>query len=137
MPPRTVARLVGVYDADGSVVGELTYFVRSRLGQAHCALCDITHGRVRERADWIACRRALPVPFVTYHRDQRPPAIRAVTSSPGWLPAVLAEVDGTDGVDAVVALLDAAALEACAGAPSRLVEALDAAVDGAGLAWPS
>jgi hypothetical protein len=31
-------RLVGVYNADGSVRGELTYFINARLGRAHCAL---------------------------------------------------------------------------------------------------
>ena len=60
-----VVRLIGVYDADGSVLGELSYFVKARFGAAHCALCDITHGRVRERADWRACRDQLAVPFDT------------------------------------------------------------------------
>ena len=31
-----VRRLIGVYDADGSVVGELSYFLRARIGRAHC-----------------------------------------------------------------------------------------------------
>ena len=64
----TVERLVGVYDADGTVLGELSYFLRARIGRAHCSLCDITHGRIRERADWRACRGRLPVRFTTYHR---------------------------------------------------------------------
>lgn len=42
----TLQRLVGVYDADGTVLGELSYFVKARLGRAHCSLCDITHGVV-------------------------------------------------------------------------------------------
>jgi hypothetical protein len=33
--------LIGVYAADGTVTGELAYFVGARLGRAHCALCDI------------------------------------------------------------------------------------------------
>jgi hypothetical protein len=28
----------------------LSSFIGARLGRAHCALCDITHGLVRERA---------------------------------------------------------------------------------------
>jgi hypothetical protein len=49
-----IRRLVGVYNANGSVGGELAYFIGARLGRAHCALCDITHGLVRERATWKA-----------------------------------------------------------------------------------
>ena len=36
--------------------GELTYWVGARLGRAHCALCAITHGLVRERRDWKALK---------------------------------------------------------------------------------
>src|SRR6478735_10675397 len=71
-----IVRLIGVYDADGTVRGELAYWVGARLGRAHCALCDITHGLIRERADWKACRASLPVPFDTFHRDDQPEAVR-------------------------------------------------------------
>ena len=74
---------VGVYDADGSVLGELWCFVGARLGRAHCSRCTITHGFVRERASWRERRDALDVPFVTYHRDDQPAAVRALTGSAG------------------------------------------------------
>jgi hypothetical protein len=41
---RSIRRLVGVYNANGTVGGELAYFLGARLGRAHCSLCDITHG---------------------------------------------------------------------------------------------
>ena len=77
----TVERLVGVYDADGTVLGELSYFLRARIGRAPCALCDVTHGRLRERADWRACRDQLPVPFATCRRDDQPDAVRVATGA--------------------------------------------------------
>lgn len=117
--PNRIRRFVGVYDADGTALGELTYFVRARLGRAHCSLCDITHGRVRERDDWRACRSSLSVPFDAYHRDDQPAAVRAL----GRPPLVAAEHD--DGSYSVV--LDADALASCAGSPERLVALLDAA----------
>ena len=114
-----VARLIGVYDADGSVTGELSYFLRARVGRAHCALCDITHGRVRERGDWRVCREQLAVPFVTYHRDDQPAAVRALGLR---LPVVVAEtVDGE-----LFEVVDADALESCAGDPERLVARIEA-----------
>jgi hypothetical protein len=125
----TIQRLIGVYDADGTVRGELTYFVGARLGRAHCALCDITHGLVRERRDWQACRDGLAAPVLMVHRDEMPPGIAAAELSP---PFVLAETD-----DGVVPLLDGPALEACQGNPETLIAAIEAAVDAQGLGWPA
>jgi hypothetical protein len=125
-----VSRLIGVYDADGSVLGELSYFVRARFGAAHCALCDITHGRVRERADWKVCRDELPVVFDTFHRDDQPADVRAAISG---LPAVAAQLD--DG--RTVELLGRSALEECAGSPGLLVDAIDAALARLGIDRPA
>jgi len=124
-----IRRLVGVYDADGTAWGELSYWVGARLGRAHCALCDITHGSVREKGEWRTCRAGLPVPFDTYHRNDQPDAVRAALH--GAAPAVVAET-----ADAVVALLDGPALDACGGSPDALVAAIERAVDARGLAWP-
>lgn len=121
-PVSTVRRFVGVYDADGTALGELSYFLRARVGLAHCALCDITHGRVRERSDWRACRDALPAPFQTFHRDDQPADVRAAAN--GVAPVVLAETD--DGL-VVVATPDD--LERCAGSPERLAAHLSTAVE--------
>jgi hypothetical protein len=129
-PVRCVTRLVGVYDADGSVRGELAYVVGHLVGNAHCSLCEVTHGRLRERASWRACRARLPVPFVTYHRDDQPDAVRAAA---GTTPVVLAELD--DGSH--VALLDGAALDRCGGDPEALARAIEDEVPARGLRWSS
>ena len=121
-PP--VVRLVGVYDADGSLRGELAYALGKRLGRTSCALCDITHGLVRERADWRACREELPVPFVAFHRDDTPAELRSAIAAP--LPYVAGELAGDAGY---VLLVDAERLRDCEGAPDRLVVAIDAALD--------
>ena len=125
-----VTRLIGVYDADGTVIGELSYFLKARVGRAHCALCDITHGRARERADWRAQRDRLPVPFATFHRDDQPAAIRSAAA--GTAPVVLAETsDGTS------VLMGPDELEACAGSPERLVAAIQSAMATHDLTWPA
>ena len=129
-PNATLRRLVGVYDADGTLRGEVAYWVGARLGRAHCALCDITHGLARQRTEWKACRLGLPIAFDTYHRNDQPDAVRRATG--GRLPVVVAETDG-----GVVPLLDAADLEACAGSPERLVAGVEAAVARLGLRWPT
>jgi len=54
-PP--VTRVVGVYNARGTVLGELNYLLRRTFAGEHCALCDITHNKVRRRPDWDRCAK--------------------------------------------------------------------------------
>lgn len=126
----TIVRLVGVYHADGTLRGELTYFVGARLGRAHCSLCDITHGAVRERAAWKQCKAGLPVPFDTYHRDDQPHAVRAGTGD--TTPVVVAETDR-----GVVTLVGPVELDACGGSIHALVAAIERSVEALGLSWPT
>ncbi len=118
--PSPVRELVGVYAADGTVWGELSYWVGARLGRAHCALCDITHGTFREKDEWRACRADLPIPFQAVHRDDMPDD---VASAVGELPAVVGRTD-----DGVILVLGPAALAACDGAPRALVDAIESAL---------
>ncbi len=129
-PTSLIVRLVGVYDAESTLRGELAYWIGARLGRAHCALCAITHGLVRERSDWKTCRAGFPVPFATYHRNDQPEAIRAALD--GVAPAVVAET-----ATAVVILVGPDALADCAGSTDRLVAAIEIAVKKARLAWPA
>ena len=129
-PRRSIVRLVGVYDTDGTLRGELAYWVGARLGRRHCSLCEITHGSVRERPDWQACRAGLPVPFDTYHRNDQPNHIRVAAD--GHAPVVIAETDTGH-----VVLLAATDLEACEGSIDRLVEAIERSALGFGLTWPA
>jgi hypothetical protein len=114
-----IVRLVGIYNADGTLTGEVAYVVGKLLGRAHCALCDITHG-IREKQEWKACRAALPVPFDTIHRDERTPELAALTGAD--LPCVVAET--TRGLALLLTRVD---LERCEGNPEALVDALEAA----------
>ena len=126
---RTIRRLIGIYDADSTLRGELSYWVGARLGRAHCSLCDVTHGLVRERRDWKARKAELPVPFVTFHRDDQPAVVAAAVGNVA--PVVVAETAARN-----VRLLGPRELQACASSPKRLITAIRRAVDAAGLVWP-
>lgn len=121
-----VTRLVGVYDAVGTLRGELSYWVGARLGRAHCSLCEITHGTFRERRDWKDCRGGLGVPFDTYHRDDQPEAVR--DAAEGAAPVVMAETSV-----GMILLLGPAELDACSGSLDAFRDALDRALLHAGL----
>ncbi len=127
-PAQRIIRLVGVYDADSTLRGELAYWVGARLGRRHCSLCDITHGSVRQRPEWKTCQAGLPVPFDTYHRNDQPNTIRA--ASGGHAPVVVAETDAGH-----VLLLTARELDACDGSIDRLIEALEQSSARVGLTW--
>jgi hypothetical protein len=128
--PQRIVRLVGVYDADHTLRGELAYWIGARLGRRHCSLCDITHGSVRQRPEWKACRDGLPVPFDTFHRDDQPDHVRVAAN--GAAPVVVASTDAGHHV-----LLSATDLEQCGGSIDRLVEALERAAGASGLFWPT
>ncbi len=118
-PP--VDRLAMVYDADGGLVGEARYVVGHLLGRTECALCDITHGPVRRKADFDALVDTLDIPVDVVHRNEQDPAVASVTA--GHLPCVAAQQDGEWSV-----LLDADAPQACDGDVGRLGERLRTAL---------
>jgi hypothetical protein len=126
-----VTAFVGVYHANGDLLGELAYWIGARVGRAHCALCDITHGTFRRKSAWTSCEQALPVPFSTCHLDDRPDDVRS--ASDGTTPCVLARTD--TGQLVVVAGPDA--LESCDGDPDALIATLRRGCDLAGLVLPS
>ena len=121
-------KLTGVYDADGSVMGELRYVAARTFAGKHCALCDITHGRVREKAAWRQARQQLPVPFEAVHLDERDPDVRAATEGLGACVVVHSADGGTE------LLLGTAELKACGGDPERFVAAVREALD---RRWPA
>lgn len=102
--PIAVGELIGVYNAKGTFVGEVSYWLNARLGRGHCELCAITHGSVREKREWRECRATLPVPFTVVHLDEQLLAVAAITA--GATPCVVADTSA-----GLVLLLSAADLE--------------------------
>ena len=77
MTPRYLAEFIGVYDADGGVVGELRYVLGTIFQGKHCSLCDITHGTIKRKSEWDDACRNLPAPFTLVHLNERTPEIIA------------------------------------------------------------
>jgi hypothetical protein len=44
--------LIGVYNADGGIVGELSYVFGHLIGIKSCSLCDISHSPIRKKASF-------------------------------------------------------------------------------------
>jgi translocator protein len=75
MEDRSVTGLVGVYDADGGLLGEAAYVWGKVRGTRHCALCHITHGRVRRRHEWDQMVAGLGIPVDLLHLNEMPPDV--------------------------------------------------------------
>jgi hypothetical protein len=94
-------RLVGIYKADGGIVGELKYFFGHLIGVAKCELCDVTHSPIRRKAAFDALAKALKtefgLDFALKHLNERTEA--EIKASAGKEPCVLAEYqDGSLGM---------------------------------------
>lgn len=117
---RAYDEFVGIYDADSTLWGEVSYWIGARIGARHCSLCDVTHGLFRRRADWDRCAESLPVPFTAFHRDDAPPAARAAAD--GAFPVVLGRSGSVYRV-----VLTGGQIAACNGSPEALASLLRAA----------
>ena len=82
-----ITELIGVYDADSTLFGEISYWVGARLGIAHCSLCELTHGLFTTKSEWTQCAESLSIPFRLFHRDDAPHDVIAALA--GHFPAVL------------------------------------------------
>jgi hypothetical protein len=127
--PSAIQRLIGVYNANGTLTGELAYFIGARLGRKHCSLCDITHGSIRPKPEWETRRSDLAVPFDTYHLNDQPDDVRLATGNVA--PAVLAQTS-----EGVILLLGPESLSECHGIVDKMMVAIEEAVIQAGLSWP-
>jgi hypothetical protein len=101
MDQQTPTRLVGVYNADGGIVGELKYFFGHLIGIAKCELCDVTHSPIRRKASFDKLASDLKaefgLEFDLKHLNERTES--ETRASSGQEPCVLAQyADGSLGM---------------------------------------
>ena len=112
-------KLIGVYDADATLWGEMSYWIGARFGVRHCGLCDITHSLFREKSQWRECQSKLEhdlhIEFETFHRNDQPDDVRACID--GDYPAVVMRGDGGK----VSMFMSAREIEACGVSPEQFV----------------
>lgn len=114
-------QLVGVYNAKGSLVGELTYISKKLLGMGHCALCDLSHGwSPREKTSWrLACQQS-DLALTMLHLDELDDAqIQALKQAP----AILVYLDGWQE------LMSHEEIKASEGNPEHLFNELESKVE--------
>ncbi len=93
-----ITELIGVYDADSTLLGEVSYWVGARFGITHCSLCELTHGLFTKKSEWKQCAESFTVPFHLFHRDDAPHDV--LTALAGKFPAVLQRT--TEGLKVIL-----------------------------------
>lgn len=106
--PLSDVKLFAIYDADGSLFGELAYLWRKCTGRAECSLCDLSHGwNPLGRRGWRQ-RKGATASVSWIHRDELPSHVS--TQIIGQLPCVV--IDRNDQIEV---LISSKALQACDG----------------------
>lgn len=112
------ARIVAVYNANGGIMGELSYVIGKVLGNTHCALCDISHGNsIKAKAQWRQRVASFPIPVQAVHMNEMDAA--TIEASQGQSPVVV-YLDGKN--DRII--MTAAELENCQANPQLFFDKL-------------
>jgi hypothetical protein len=110
---KTNRRLIGIYKADGGIIGEVSYLVGHLLGTKECSLCDITHSPLKKKAEFKEFEKRLQVElgigFRLAHMNERTAA--ELAASLDQEPCVLLE--NADG--SIEFFLDSDELKAASG----------------------
>lgn len=115
----TTPRLVGVYQANGGLKGELAYVIGKLQGTTHCALCDITHGsNPFGKSSWKKAMACLPLRMDLVHLNEMDESTSKILS-PQQAPAVVYLDGEKDHI-----LIDAQELEQCNKDPQKLYDLL-------------
>lgn len=86
-----VRQIVGIYNADGSIGGELSYALAKLARRGSCELCDVTHGwNPLGKRSWKAAVDQSDLNLTLIHRDE---ALPEQLAAAGQLPAVVMSSD--------------------------------------------
>ena len=117
------ATLIGVYKADGGILGEVSYFLGHLVGLRECNLCDITHSPVKKKADFKRFEKTLleqrGIVMKLVHMNERTDA--ELAASKGREPCVLLQYpDGS-----ISMFLDYVELKAASGSVESFAKLVD------------
>ncbi|MFM1785072.1 MAG: hypothetical protein RLZZ108_96 [Actinomycetota bacterium] len=110
--------LIGIYKADGGIVGELTYFFGHLVGVRSCSLCDISHSPIMKKSSFKALEKHLleehGVRVRMIHLNERNEREKA--ASEGRAPCILLEYPD----ESISMFIDSRDLKALSGSVSSL-----------------
>ncbi|MAH98510.1 MAG: hypothetical protein CMA12_04060 [Euryarchaeota archaeon] len=87
-----MVKIFGVYNADGGILGELSYVWGKIRGTVHCALCDITHRGISKKKEWKELEGRLNMPIELLHINEQDATLGKFTE--GITPCVVGDFEG-------------------------------------------
>jgi len=124
---KTRGTLIGIYKADGGIVGELSYFFGHLIGVRSCTLCDITHSPIMKKSSFKALERHLlaehGIAVRMLHMNERNE--REQKASEGREPCILLEYPD----ESISMFIDSADLSTLSGSVSSLKKLIKSRLD--------
>jgi len=119
--------LIGVYKADGGIVGELTYFFGHLVGVRSCSLCSISHSPIMKKTSFKALEQHLlaehGIVVRMIHLNERNE--REQLASEGREPCILLEYPD----QSISMFIDSSDLTALSGSVSSLKKLIVSSLD--------
>ena len=113
-----INKIVGIYHANGGLIGELKYMTGKFFGGSHCSLCDITHGNKGKKQTWKNCEQKLRMPIDFIHLNERNPNLEKYTRD--LTPCIVGKTSTN-----YVILVSKNELDNCNGDPNTLANLLE------------
>ena len=119
--------LIGIYNADGGIVGELSYFFGHLVGVRSCSLCDISHSPIMKKPSFKALEQHLRakhgIAVRMIHLNERNE--RELKASEGREPCILLEYPD----QSISMFLDSSDLTTLSGSVSSLKKLIESRLD--------
>ena len=119
--------LIGVYNADGGIVGELSYVFGHLIGIKSCSLCDISHSPIKKKSSFKELEQHLlsehGIIVKMIHLNERNE--REAKASKGQEPCMLLEYPD----QSISMFLDSTDLKALSGSVSSLKKLITSRLD--------
>ena len=84
--------VIGIYNADGSFLGELRYSISKIIGKSSCSLCELTHGwNPFGKRKWKTVCKSSDLDIRLIHKGE---ATASQLRAAGDLPSFITEYEG-------------------------------------------
>jgi len=84
--------IIGIYNAIGTISGEISYALKKLAGRGDCPLCELTHGwNPFGKQSWREACAKTSIDITLLHREE---ADKAQVQAAGQLPAFIVEQHG-------------------------------------------
>ena len=92
----SVRKIYCIYNAEGSLKGELKYLYKKYFKDIKCSMCDITHSTFTQKKKWKNKCLTFPLEIECMHLDELPSDIKILVNDK--TPCVVAQINSTNKI---------------------------------------